>query len=418
MVETYEEVKKLSHGTIVIWLDAHIGNPDYHHHLKAAFASSIDPTNLKPIELPNRHGIDTSYPLFPRRVGIPCELRTFVDPESCLRCIHESLDANKRIYLITSDSLGRTLLPHIVQQYPKVFQSLRARISFYIFTYYMLDSLDWLYDYMDYTLIFDHEADLLWRLVHDIAAYYTEIGKMLLGRDMLIDIHQALIYFEWANALTRHEKNITIYQDIKFVQDLQYLIQQAEEKIQHHMSSVHNEQYSQGDMQRSLTRSIFIYYSDEFHDEAAQLLSMLQNLTREQGTLSNNNDAYIVQLKSESRAVKYYCPIVISSNKSDQRKILEELSSLVSVNHIYVWNPVEDTSAIQDEQTILESFPKIRNIYLKAKILAREWTAERASTCEKIGALCTKNGDSDLARMYYAKAIELNENLATFIKKK
>jgi hypothetical protein len=168
MVESNEEVKRLPHDIIVIWLDPDIGDPNRYDRLKAVFASNIDPTNLKPIELFNQHNTD---PLFQHRVGIPCELRTFVDSELCLECIRESLDVNKRIYLITSDSLGRTLVPHIVQQYPEVFQSSRARISFYIFTYYMINSLDWLYDCMDCALIFDHEVDLLWRLVHDIAIY-------------------------------------------------------------------------------------------------------------------------------------------------------------------------------------------------------------------------------------------------------
>jgi hypothetical protein len=76
------------HGTVVIWLDEHIGDPQYHSHLKAAFASNIDPTNLEPIKLAYQDAINTSfndlYSLLSLRTGIPCELRTFVDSEACL----------------------------------------------------------------------------------------------------------------------------------------------------------------------------------------------------------------------------------------------------------------------------------------------------------------------------------------------
>jgi hypothetical protein len=422
MDETYEERSGLSHGIVVIWLDAHIGDPHYHSHLKAAFSSNIDPTNMEPIKLVDQDGTNTlfsnSYPLFPFRIGIPCELRTFVDSESCLRCVRESLNANKRIYVIVSDYVGRTLIPHIVQQYPEVFRSMKARISFYIFTFYMIDSLDWLYDYIDYALMFDHEVDLLGRLVHDIAIYYKEIGKQLLRRDTLVDIHQALIYFEWANALCHHARRITIYQDSKCIEDLEYLIGQAQEKIKNDMSFLHDRQYSLADMKRSLNSSIFIYCSQEFHNEAVQILSMLNDLTNEQGTLFDNYDAFVAKLKSESRTIKYYCPIVISSNNSEQMKMLKDLSSLASINHIYLLSPDEHISVAQNDQSLLETFPKVRNIYLEAKTLALEWTAERASTCEKIGEFCAENGDSDLARMYYKKAIKVNEHLPAFIKNK
>jgi hypothetical protein len=134
--------------------------------------------------------------------------------------------------------------------------------------------------------------------------------------------------------------------------------------------------------------------------------------------LFDNSDKFIANLQTESGTIKYCYPIVISADNGDRMKILKELSSIASIHRIYVLNPKGHTSIDFNDRTLFKSFPKVRNIYLEPKLLALEWTAERASTCEKIGEICTENGDSDLGRMYYAKAIELNERVSVFIKNK
>jgi hypothetical protein len=129
--------------------------------------------------------------------------------------------------------------------------------------------------------VFSHEVDLLWRLVHDIARYYTENGKELLLQGTLDDIHQALIYFKWAEVLCLHEKSITTYQDSNFIKTLETLIHLAEDKAEHDMDFVHDSPYSRADMEKSLNSSLFIYHSKEFRDETAQLFSTFHHLTGE-----------------------------------------------------------------------------------------------------------------------------------------
>jgi hypothetical protein len=412
----------LVRGVVVIWLDSDIGNPDRHSHLKAAFSSNVDPTNPEPIKLVNK---DTKHVLFNNsdseirpRIGIPCELKIFVESVECSRCIDEGLKADKQIFLIISDSIGKTFVPDICKKYPEAFQCSvgEVRISIYIFSFYMSNNMDWLFDYGEYVLVFSHEVDLLYRLVRDIAIYYTEAGKKLLVQDTLVDAHQALTYLEWASALSRHAKTITVYQDSQLAKYLETLIRITEEKIKTHMKFTQNSLYSRAHMERNLENSIFIYYSEEFRNEAEQLLSMLHNLTNEQGTLFDSCDTCVAKLQTESCGIKLHCPIIISSNSDDRMKTLKELSSLQSINQIYVLDSNEHIPCAINDQTLLESFPKVRNIYLDTRILALEWTAERASTCEKIGDFCTENDDPDSARMYYAKAIELNKHLSDFIK--
>ncbi|CAF4115594.1 unnamed protein product [Rotaria socialis] len=387
-------MKQLFPDIVTIWLDAHIGDPHYHAHLKAAFASNIDPTNPKPVELSKQDRNYTAWneldSRIPHQIGIPCELKTFVDINQCLQCIRDSMTRDKRIFLIVSDSMGQYIVPRIIEEYPQAFhnENGEASISIYIFNFYLISSMEWLFDCMDYALAFSHETDLLWRLVHDIAS-----------------------------VLCHHAQRITRYQDFKFLEDLKEWRYQCEEKIRAEMLEIESNQYSRVEMERSLNSSIFIYYSKEFYSEANQLVSTLHGLTQEQGTLFDNDDKFMAQVQAESYMIKYCCPIIIVSNKRNQMAIVDRLSSLSTVHHIYVLSPVENIPIAINDQNLFQSFPKIRHIYADIKRLVLEWTVERASLCEKMGEICTDNNDVKLAGKYFARTIRLNENLSAFIKK-
>lgn len=80
-----------------------------------------------------------------------------------------------------------------------------------------------------------------------------------------------------------------------------------------------------------------------------------------------------------------------------------------SVRYIDVFSRIEHTLVGQNHRrAFLENFHQVQNIYSYVKTLPLEWTAERASECDEIEDFCSKNGESDLARMYYQNAVTLN----------
>jgi len=406
----------------LIWLDDHIGMPENNAHLKNVFASNIDPSNSFPIGLLNEDWNAKSHLTSPVFVtfgfGIASQLLAFTNPDRCLACIRESLEANKQIYVIVSDSIGNIFVPCLFMEHPEAFH--KGCIQIYILTFSAYLDMDSLLDYPEheYVLVFHHEADLLCRLLLDIASYYIEIGKTSLNQGMLADIHQALTYFQWARTLLLRACKTDTYRCLKTARSAQNLIDQAEKRINDEIISSEDDKYVRDDWKKSLNNSIFIYHSQEYRQEATQLSSILNTLTNEQGVLFEDYMMFIAKFQKEKCSIKHGCPIIIASNNINQTKIFTELSSLVNIDQIYVLRPRTYTSSTRNDQTLLEQFSKVRNIYSQAKILALEWTVERSSICDKIGDLCSENDDHDLARAYYTKAIQLNQNLSDFIKKK
>jgi tetratricopeptide (TPR) repeat protein len=295
-------------------------------------------------------------------------------------------------------------------EHPEAFH--KGCIQIYILTFSAYLDIDSLLDYAEheYVLVFHHEADILRRLLIDIASYYIKIGKTSLNQGMLADTHQALTYFQWARTL--------LLRACKTARSAQSLIDQAEKMINDEIISSEDDKYVRDDWKKNLNNSIFIYHSQEYRQEAIQLSSILNTLTNEQGVLFEDYMMFIAKFQKENCTIKHGCPIIIASNNINQTKIFTELSSLANIDQIYVLSPLKYMSSTGNDQTLLEQFSKVRNIYSQAKILALEWTAERSSLCDKIGDLCSGNDDHDLARAYYTKAIELNQNLSAFIKKK
>lgn len=79
-------------------------------------------------------------------------------------------NSNKQTFLITSGSVGRFLLPKVINKHPHVHH-------FYIFTHNILLHMDWAADYRSYLKMFDHPTDLLVRLTRDISSYFIQQGE-------------------------------------------------------------------------------------------------------------------------------------------------------------------------------------------------------------------------------------------------
>ena len=408
---------------VLVWMDPSINTHCDYNRLMTVFLKNIDPTDPEPETL---HKSDVISPLFhdtnsfiPFRIGAPCELEAFTDIRECSDHIHTCLSEGKRIYLIVSDSIVSTFLPYILPVYSDP-------IAENCLSIYVLNSFwnmvgkyeDSLIEYAENILVFDHDVDLLYRLERDIAQYFVGIGKKFLNQASIANTNQALTYFEWASVLLHRSEEIAVYRDSKPIRDIENLIRQAEEMISNEVALANKIHYSRAALEESLNNSLFIYASREYHSEASKLFSILHKLTDEQEIVFDNRDAFLTKLRTDGSTIQHCSPIVVSSRSGDRTTILEQLSPLSCVDYIYLFSPNEVKSTIPKDQSDIEKFSKVRNIYSRAKIVAAEWTVERASKCQEIGDVCVEHGDFDLARMYYDKAIRLNENSSVFIRQR
>jgi hypothetical protein len=93
-----------------------------------------------------------------------------------------------KIFFISSGSLGKDMVPKIVSRYPLIH-------SFYIYCFKMINHCGWASEYDTCLQMFDHQIDLLVRLMRDISEYFIKQGSIFLEHD---DPHNALKYFNHA----------------------------------------------------------------------------------------------------------------------------------------------------------------------------------------------------------------------------
>jgi hypothetical protein len=109
--------------------------------------------------------------------------------EQCLAVINKHY--HKKIFLITSGSIGQDLVPRVREQYPYV-------ENIFVFCSNIRSYVDWALDFTDNLLIFNFHNDLLSRVVYDIGMYYMQKGIVFSDSD---DYPRALYYFYIAKKL-------------------------------------------------------------------------------------------------------------------------------------------------------------------------------------------------------------------------
>jgi hypothetical protein len=164
---------------MIIWLDFYIGQFGDYQHLKEAFASSTDPTNEIPVTIDDRDFSSFIVQKYPMPL-----LALFTDVEGCIECFERNQD--KRIFFITSGSLGKVAVPQILERFRHTFTdpvTNEPYVSIYVLCCNTNKEMDWAFEYHDYIQIFNFDADLLSRMVRDIAEYYFTRSKRLLAED-------------------------------------------------------------------------------------------------------------------------------------------------------------------------------------------------------------------------------------------
>lgn len=112
----------------------------------------------------------------------------------------ELIDRNyhRKIFLITSGSLGQTLIPRVSTDYPYV-------DKIFLFCGSIAFHVDWAIDFTDKLLMYNFPDDLFARVVYEIGVYYMEQGITSIDTD---NPELALYYFYIAKKLIMRANHI------------------------------------------------------------------------------------------------------------------------------------------------------------------------------------------------------------------
>ena len=227
---------------MIVWLDENIASPDCCRGLKKAFSTATNPemqilTSIDELDISNliyENSINNERNFF----EIPFYFKLFAEIEPCLQFLLEN-KGKKRIFFLTSGSLGEYIVPTILTNHQDIFQDQNGKIhedSIYIFCANMVKHGQWAIDYLDFDCIKMENDDqaILARLTRDIAKYFLLKGKQFLENENYIQsVENALKYFTWSKRLYDKAQSIVkTHTSQTLLNDIQLVIQQAEFKIQ------------------------------------------------------------------------------------------------------------------------------------------------------------------------------------------
>ena len=187
---------------IILLLDYDIGDPGKYRVLKKAFDNNTDPRSETSTMLRDRDLdvlIRDEDPGLGNSQYVQSLLQTFTSEDACLKAFERYKD--KRIFFITSAELGQHAIPKIIKKYQQVFtdeETNKRYSSMYVFYHHIATHLPWAQNYSEYIQMFNFDAELLERLIRDIAEHYIERGERLYRGN---DLKNALQCLSWAKTL-------------------------------------------------------------------------------------------------------------------------------------------------------------------------------------------------------------------------
>ena len=201
---------------MIVWLDIHIALPDFCRTLKKAFATTINPEHELPTTIDEKdienlicEQTDSHETTFHE---IPFIFKLFNDLDACYKYLLDNA-GKKRIFLITSGTLGQYLVPKILERDQYIFQDRNGKLyehSIYIFCADMAANAQWAEDFLDLDCIqmYNDERLILSHLTQHVAKYFISEGEQLLANEKIESIDdkielakKAEQYFTWAKTL-------------------------------------------------------------------------------------------------------------------------------------------------------------------------------------------------------------------------
>ena len=173
----------------IIWYDAHIGQRGQCESMKMGFVMQlVESAALPPTQRnPEIDGRAMQTAIYPNPI-------TFVDNEDRALELLRTVSRLKKVYFITSGTLGVKIIPIILEEEISVY-------AYYIFCGQMSTYTEWGRECLAKKLnikMFDFETDLLIRLARDMGREFIKEGEKVLN---LGHPRSALTYFECANSL-------------------------------------------------------------------------------------------------------------------------------------------------------------------------------------------------------------------------
>jgi hypothetical protein len=223
----------------IIWLDKYIGQSDEYIMLKRSFFMAIDPTTGLYEKNLNKDDIDRSIhfetALVVQLDQVEFMFQAFDNVDKCFETIEKNLD--KRIFFVTSGLKGKIIIPSLVINFPATFQE---EYWMYVFCGNMnmtqvetvVPTNTWALNFLDRILMYDHQDNLLARLVLDIACYFsTKAGDL----DNNQQLQNACQYYNWSKkmyqrygTMARRTMTIELTQIDQHVSDIKERLRQQQ----------------------------------------------------------------------------------------------------------------------------------------------------------------------------------------------
>jgi len=177
---------------IIIWLDKNMGVPENNIPSRAILDENA--TLDRPLESEYSAEIDDLIFRFNPELKekkfedlIKSPLRMFIDESECIKCINDSIQANKKVFLITSGQMGKLIVP-------KIYDKLSG--SIYIFCGQINLHEEWTKPYQNGIEIYDDEKGVFAKVLSDIGIYYLTKGQNETSNEA-----GAIQYLYWARRL-------------------------------------------------------------------------------------------------------------------------------------------------------------------------------------------------------------------------
>lgn len=195
---------------IILWLDVEIGDPTKYLALKKSFSSNTDPLAQTWTMFTDRdidRLLQVNEAQIVRFEGVVFLLQAFQTEEACLEAFE--IHQDKRIFFITSGSLGRYAVPQIIARFRRVFIdpiTNESYSSIFVFCHDIARQMDWADDYLEYLQMFNFDSELLERMIRDVAEYFIERSARLRQDQNYSGAKQRL---QWGKKLrTQYDKMI------------------------------------------------------------------------------------------------------------------------------------------------------------------------------------------------------------------
>ncbi|CAF3512356.1 unnamed protein product [Rotaria socialis] len=218
---------------LIIWLDQHIGQPEWCQQLKRAFSTQTDPRCETLVSLSDK---DYDGMLLEGRAwpidfeGVSYLMEVFTDIDRCIHCFERNRD--RRIFLIASETLGKVVVPIILERFQDMFidpVTNEPYMFIYIFCHNIAYQVEWALDYCDYVQMFNFDADLLARVLHDIGNYYFTEGRRLLGENPPNNV-AAHYRLRWARILYQRHNQMEHVSISHELDEINHLLDNVEEE--------------------------------------------------------------------------------------------------------------------------------------------------------------------------------------------